>query len=98
VAQEMAVYHKPLKCSLQLFIQKSIIPQVSILLSDQPIRSMPVQRVLADLFDSPKLEFHAHISHLKNEGGAIMCHLWQQLGCFEAPAMSSVYLLHLQQT
>jgi hypothetical protein len=29
---------------------------------------VPVQRVLGVLFDALKLKFHAHISHLKNEG------------------------------
>jgi ribonuclease HI len=58
----------PLKCSLQLFTQKRNIPPVSVLVADQPIRSVPVQRVLGVLFDAPKLKFHAHISHLKNDG------------------------------
>jgi hypothetical protein len=47
----------PLKCSLQLFTQKHNVPPLTVIIANQAIKNIPVQRVLGILFDAKSCHF-----------------------------------------
>ena len=56
------------KCAYQIFTKRRNIPNIQLVLNNQPIQKVQQQRVLGIIFDAPKLCFKNHIESLKHEG------------------------------